>query len=160
MVATVRMLGLVVIVAAVVSARALAAEASDDIYSVLAAEWGSQVHTCESNPHVISFSADRSRAVFTYRFPPEESHKWSGIAIERKSPEHSTENTISFHVLDHGATWIALRRDGETALDRLGQPLTWKLRLTKDKKGYRWQLYGGVARKKSILRGVLCETAG
>jgi len=155
---TVGIPGFVLIAAGVVSAGASAEAASDGIFSLLAGEWGSQEQTCESNPHLISFSEDRSRALFTYRTPPEISKKWSGLAIERQSPEYSAENTIRFEVLDYGDRWIALRRVGEKKLDRLGKPLTWKLSLAKDKKGYRWQPYNAVGWKKSILRGVRCET--
>ena len=154
----VRYLGLAAVAAASVSAAAAARGASDDIYARLTGEWGSQAHTCEANPHVISFSADKRLAVFTYRYPPDVPHKWSGLAIERQSPEYATGNTISFDVLDDGANWIALRRVGETSLDRLGKPRTWKLSLTKDKNGYRWQLYHAVGWKKSLLRGVRCKT--
>lgn len=90
---------------------------------------------------------------------PKVSHKWSSLAIERQSPVQSTENAINFDVLDYGANWIALRRVGETSLDRLGKPRTWKLILAKDKQGYRWQLYNSVGWKKSLLRGVRCEKA-
>ncbi len=155
---TVRIPGFVLVAAAIVSVGASAETASDGIFSSLAGEWGSQEQTCESNPHVISFSEDRSFALFTYRIPPEISRKWAGLAIERQSPEYSAGNTIRFEVLDYGDRWIALRRVGEEKLDRLGKPITWKLSLAKDKNGYRWQPFGAVGWKKSILRGVRCST--
>lgn len=139
------------------SVRLAAEEPGRDIYSLLSGEWGSnQAHTCESNPHVISFSDDKSRATFTYRYPPESASRSFGQPAEKISPEISSERTIHFHVLDHGDKWIALRRDGEKTMDRLRKPQTWKLNISKDHTRYRWWLYHSAARKKSPMRGIRC----
>lgn len=142
-------------------AVAVAAGESGHIYALLSGEWGSNhEHTCESNPHIISFSEDKSRATFSYRYPPASAASKFGDSAEKMSPEHSSQVSIHFSVLDHGKTWIALRREGETILDRLRQPQTWKLSITKDHNGYRWWLYHSVARKKSRMRGIRCAPNG
>lgn len=133
--------------------------ADPDVFARISGEWGARTgHTCEDNPHVVTVSSDRSRITFTYRSPPVAPEKARTMAIEKSSPEVSSDTTIEFQVFDHGKRWIGMRRVGETELDRIGKPRAWKLLFSKDYMSYRWWLYNSVAGKKSWLRGERCQS--
>ena len=153
------MLRIIAIFAVLAGSSTTIASSEPDVFAYLSGDWGnSSGNTCVSNPHVITVSHDRSRVTFTYKTPPLESGEYRTLAIERRSPEVSTSTTIDFQVLDHGDNWVALRRVGETELDRLAKKRAWKLTLSKDNMGYRWWLYNSVAGKKSLLRGERCQS--
>ena len=133
--------------------------ADPGVFAYVSGEWGARLgDTCKTNPHVVSVSSDRSRVTFTYKSPPLASGEFRTMAIERRSPEVSSDTTIEFQVFDYGDRWIGMRRIGETELDRLGKPRAWKLLLSKDRMSYRWWLYNSVAGKKSRLRGERCQS--
>lgn len=141
------------------STQSAIADDSLDVFALLAGSWGgNQDNTCGSNPHVITFSADYKRATFTYKEAPRNRYERSRIPAERQSPEASDTAVIQFNVLASGDDWVALRRQDETELDRLGKPRAWKLTLGNDFKSYGWWLYNSVVWKKSLLRGERCST--
>lgn len=133
--------------------------ADQGVFDNITGEWGARHgDTCESNPHVVTVSSDKSRVTFTYRSPPVAPDKARTMAIEKNSPEVSSDSVIEFQVFDYGKRWIGMRRIGETELDRIGRPRAWKLLLSSDLKTYRWWLYNSVAGKKSWLRGERCQS--
>ena len=86
-----------------------------DVFTLFSGEWGnSNEHSCSKNAHRISFTDGGKKAVFAYQHPPLASSDVSYLPIESQSPEVSTDDTIVFNVLDHGDTWLILRRENET----------------------------------------------
>jgi len=129
-----------------------------DVFELLSAEWAdNKDYTCNTNPHVISFSSDRQLATFSYQQPPDRSHWTASMHAYRLSPEESKDKTIVFDVLDHGRNWLALQRRDESSADAAAKPQRWKLTLTSDDANYKWHLYGAAAGKNSLLRGVRCK---
>ena len=129
-----------------------------DVFTLFSGEWGnSNEHSCSKNAHRISFTDGGKKAVFEYQHPPIASSDVSYLPIESQSPEVSTDDTIVFNVLDHGDTWLILRRENETRRGTNGQLQAWKIYLSRDQREYRWWLHGSVAWKKSLVVGIRCE---
>jgi hypothetical protein len=129
-----------------------------DVFELLSAEWAdNKDYTCNTNPHVISFSDDRQFATFSYQHPPDRSHWTASLHTYRLSPEESKDETIIFKVLDHGRNWLALQRLEDETEEIGSKPQRWKLTLVSGDANYKWHLYGAAAGKNSLLRGVRCK---
>ncbi len=137
---------------------AASAEQGPDVFELLAAEWAdNKDYACNSNPHVISFSADRKVATFSYQQPPDRSHWTPSLHAYRLSPEDSNDKTLSFRILDHGRNWLALKRIGDVTPGKEAAFSSWKITLASKDENYTWHLYGAAAGNKSFLRGVRCK---
>jgi hypothetical protein len=112
-----------------------------DAFSLLAGEWGTnQTDTCDTNPHVISFSEDRHMATFEFQHPV----------------DNDGNNKIVFLVRGSGRSWIYVQNVKETRRMWNGEPQVYKLQLTPDLNGYRWYEYP--YGDKSLLFGIRCKS--
>jgi len=152
------LIAIAVVLSATVASNLHAEESGLDVFELLADEWAdNKDYACNSNPHVISFSEDRTVATFSYQHPPDRSHWSPSLHTYRLSPEDSVEKVISFRVVDHGRNWLALKRVGEATSAKDAAYMKWKITLSKGDAGYSWHLYGAEAGNRSLLRGVRCK---
>lgn len=103
-----------------------AAPADTDVFAVVTGKWdlADAEGMCEANPHIISFSSDRSVMFYETREP------WTDIA----GIQH---NRAEYDVLEHAPNRIRGRMRGEKRLTFDGEPVVWDLLLT-DPDTYRW----------------------
>lgn len=103
------------------------AVARADVFARMTGQFGSLdgVNTCRDNPHMIRFSADRTRAFFVWQAPI-----WS------YRDEWAT--AAAYTVISHDDAGITMALDDETRLTAAGAPVVWVARPTQDPEGYCW----------------------
>lgn len=102
--------------------------AAEDIFDRFPGDYGMPslgTPLCQDNAHRITFSADRSRAIFDWRRPFE---NYRGEAMQ----------TGGYTVLGHDETSITLALDDESRLTAEGAPVVWILRHIETPEGYCW----------------------
>ena len=98
-----------------------------ELVPALAGTWGwtqDRARSCETNPHTLSFSADRQFLIVRYRTPI-------------KSYDKSARIEAYYRVLQINKRSVTLLLEGETRRQRDGRPVSFELRLLSDS-AYCW----------------------
>jgi hypothetical protein len=99
-----------------------------DVFDLATGRWGlaDDVElSCAINPHDVSFSQTRSRALF----------RWTEPMVNYEG-EPDIEGAYS--ILDHGADFVVMALDGESRRTDNGKPVVWIMRLIEDGARYCW----------------------